>query len=483
MKRLKDILTEIEFDLKNGSLEDHINSIEYDSRKVTEGDIFFSIFPYKDKGERYIKDAVLKGARYIVIDEDIDIDFGSNLIKVSNVREALAKSCQNFYDNPEKKLKIIGVTGTNGKTTSTYMLKEILEYSGFKVGLIGTIANYIGKTRIPSTNTTPEAKELMQLFRKMADENVDYVVMEVSSHSLALNRVYGIDFIASIFTNLTQDHLDFHKTFENYFNAKVKLFEKSSISIINGDSEYCSRIISKCLGEHYTYSIKDKADAYAEDIKITSRKSEYILNYMGQKETMTINIPGKYNIENSLGVALACLKIGIPISKIKEGFNRLTGVSGRCELVSSKYSIDFDIILDYAHSPDGLLNILKTAREFTKGRLISVFGCGGDRDKTKRPIMGRIGTDLSDFSIITSDNPRSEEPLSIIDDITAGINKDNYIVVEDRKTAIKKSIEMAKPADVIVIAGKGHEDYQILKTGKIHFDEREVVDKIIKELY
>lgn len=481
MKRLKDILTDIDFSLIKGNLEDNINSVQYDSRKVTEGDVFFSIFPYNDKGAFYIKDAVSKGAGYIVIDEDTDLDL--NIIKVPNVRRALAKASQNLFDNPQKKLKVIGVTGTNGKTTSTYMLKEILEYSGFKVGLIGTIANYIGSSRIPSTNTTPEAKELMQLFSKMAEENVDYVVMEVSSHSLALDRVYGIDFEASIFTNLTQDHLDFHKNFENYFNAKVKLFENSSISVINGDSEYKNRIINRCLGEHYTYSIKDKADAYAENIEITSRKSNYILNYEGQKENIIINIPGKYNIENSLGVALTCLKIGISPEKIREGFEKLSGVPGRCELVSSKYDLDFDIILDYAHTPDGLINILKTAMEFTKGRLISVFGCGGDRDKTKRPIMGKIGTDLSDFSIITSDNPRSEEPLSIINDILAGITKGNYIVEEDRKAAIKKSIEMAEPGDVIVIAGKGHEDYQILKTGKIHFDEREVVDKIIKELY
>jgi len=483
MKKLKEILNEIEFNIKNGSIEDDINSIEYDSRKVTDGDIFFSIFPYEDKGEGYIKDAVLKGAKYIVIDEDVDIDLKISVIKVKNARMALAKACQNLYDNPEKKLKIIGITGTNGKTTSTYMLKEILEYSGYKVGLIGTIANYIGKTKLPSKNTTPEAKELMELFSNMVKEKVDYVVMEVSSHSLALDRVYGIDFIASIFTNLTQDHLDFHKTFENYFNAKLKLFKKSKISIINGDSEYSSRIIDQALGQYYTYSIKGSGDAYASDIEITSRRSKFTLNYQGQMETILINIPGKYNIENSLGTALTCIKLGISLDKIREGFAKLSGVSGRCELVSSKYDLDFDIILDYAHSPDSLLNILKTAREFTNGMLISVFGCGGDRDKTKRHVMGKIGTDLSDFSIITSDNPRSEDPILIIKDILKGIERNNYIVEEDRKSAIKKAIEMAKSGDVIVIAGKGHEDYQILKTGKIHFDEREVVDKIIKELY
>lgn len=483
MKKLKDILEDVDFNLINGSLEDSINSVQYDSRKVTEGDLFFSIFPYENMGKGYINDAVSKGAKFIVTDEDIPQELGFSLISVPNVRQSLAKVCENFYDNPQKKLKIIGVTGTNGKTTSTYMLKKILECSGYKVGLIGTIANYIGNRKIPSANTTPEAKELMQLFSNMAEENVDYVVMEVSSHSLAQGRVYGIDFIASIFTNLTQDHLDFHKTFENYFNAKAKLFKNSKISIINGDSDYCSRIINESAAEHYTFSIKKTGDAFASDIEITSRKSRYTLNYMDQKETITINIPGKYNIENSLGSALACLKIGITLDKIKEGFSKLTGVPGRCELASLKYKLDFDIILDYAHSPDSLLNILKTAREFTSGRLISVFGCGGDRDKTKRPIMGGIGTDLSDFSIITSDNPRSEEPMSIISDILAGVHKDNYEVYCDRKTAIKKSIQMAKPGDVIVIAGKGHEDYQILKTGKIHFDEREVIDEIIKELY
>lgn len=483
MKNFEEIFKNINYIYVNKGSTPFLNSISYDSRKVQKGDVFFSIFSYRDKGEGFIKGAILRGASCIVVDEDIILDEEVTLIKVENARRAMALACQNFYDNPQNKLKLIGITGTNGKTTSSYMMKEILENQGKKVGLIGTIANYIGKKKLTSINTTPEAKELMELFSQMVKEDIEYVVMEVSSHSLALDRVYGLNFEVSIFTNLTQDHLDFHKTFENYFSSKLKLFKRSKISIINRDSPYGIDVIKGIDGEYFTYSLINDSDALAKDIKITSRNSSFILKYGPLEKEVTISIPGKYNIENALGVALAALKMGICLEDVIEGLLKLTGVPGRCELISSKYPIDFDIILDYAHTPDGLVNILKTGKDITKGNLIVVFGCGGDRDKTKRPIMGNIGINYSDIAIITSDNPRSEDPREIINDIIFGLDEDKYIVVENRKDAIKKALEIAKKDDLIVIAGKGHEDYQILKTGKIHFDEREIVDVLLKEMF
>lgn len=482
--KLKSILKGLEYELLRGGLDIEISKIEYDSRKIEPKDLFICIKGYATDGHNYVQAALDKGAAAILCMDDIEdiaADKDCTVVKVKDTRKAMALAGSNYYGNPKEKLKIIGVTGTNGKTTSTFMIKSILEEAGFKTGIIGTIANYIGDKKVETSRTTPESLDLHKLFCEMVDQEVKYVVMEVSSHSLYLDRVYGIEFCEGVFTNLTRDHLDFHKTFENYYDAKLILFRNSRNSVINIDSDYGMKVWNDINGNKISCSIESPADVKAENLIMHSRGVEFDLGYDNNTVRINLNIPGKYNVENALGSAGACLMEGISLEIVKKGLERMLCVPGRCEIVNYGSNLGFDIIVDYAHTPDGLENILKTAREFTTGRLISVFGCGGDRDRTKRPIMGDIGTKLSDIAVITSDNPRTEDPDLIIKDILEGVSKDNYIVVENRREAIKRAIETAKKGDVIVIAGKGHEDYQILKTGKIHFDEREVVKEILEK--
>ena len=481
---LKAVLNGINYTVIQGNDDLDFSKVNYDSRKVKESDIFVCIKGYQTDGHKYINKALENGAKVIVVQDDVEINnSGVSIIKTEDTRKALALMGANYYGNPSKKMKVIGVTGTNGKTTTAFMIKDILEASGKKVGLIGTIANYIGNEKLHTERTTPESLELQELFGEMIDKGVEYCVMEVSSHSLALDRVYGVNFDVGIFTNLTRDHLDFHKTFENYYKAKFKLFERCSIRIVNIDDNYGKRVI-KDLKEQksenvYSFSVKEDSDFKAFDEEMGNKDIKFKLNLEKTKQFI-LGIPGEYNIYNALGAIGACYKLGISIDHIIEGIEKVV-VPGRCERVAREYHLPYDIIIDYAHTPDGLENILKTAKAFTEGRLISVFGCGGDRDKIKRPQMGKIGINISDIAIITSDNPRTEEPMDIINDIKDGIDKDNYIVIENRKEAIKKAIDIAKKGDVIVIAGKGHENYQILKNETIHFDEREVVKEILDE--
>ncbi|KGN01020.1 UDP-N-acetylmuramoylalanyl-D-glutamate--2,6-diaminopimelate ligase [Clostridium novyi A str. 4570] len=482
--KVNELLKGLEYEILNGDLELEVNSIEYDSRKISENDVFVAIEGFNVDGHKFIEKAINEGAKVIVCSKEIEIQKGITYIKVKNTRKALAIMASNLYNNPSKDIKLIGITGTNGKTTSTYMIKSILESAGHSTGLIGTISNFIGNEKIKAERTTPESLELHEMFKKMKDKNIEYCVMEVSSHSLSLDRVYGLEFSQGIFTNLTQDHLDFHKTFENYYRAKLSMFDNAKNSIINIDDTYGERILNDVpdSSNKITYSTEKKADLFAKDIVNHARGAEFVLCYKDKETHINLSIPGIYNVYNALCSAGACLSAGVSIEDVKKGLENVV-VPGRCENATKDYDLGFDVIIDYAHTPDGLENILETARDFTKGRLISVFGCGGDRDKTKRPIMGKIGSDMSDIAIITSDNPRTEEPGEIIKDVVEGIEKDNYIVVENRKEAIKKSIEIAKQGDVIVVAGKGHEDYQILKDKTIHFDEREVIADIIKELF
>ncbi|WP_035290076.1 UDP-N-acetylmuramoyl-L-alanyl-D-glutamate--2,6-diaminopimelate ligase [Clostridium sp. KNHs214] len=480
---LKKLLEGLDYSVLQGNNSLEISNIQYDSRKIQKGDVFFCIKGFNEDGHKFISSALKKGANAIVCEEDVVEPMPNTaVIKVKDGRKALALCSANFYGRPAEKMKIIGITGTNGKTTSAFMIKSILEEAGYKVGLIGTIANYIGNQKLHSERTTPESLELHELFKKMVDNGVEYCVMEVSSHSLSLNRVYGIEFCQGMFTNLTQDHLDFHKTFDNYYNAKLELFKNSVNSIVNIDDSYGKKVLEDASNNKISYGIKEAADVKAENISIHPRGAEFKIFYKDNYENVELQIPGNYNVYNALGSAATCLNEGIDIQKVIKGLNRVQ-VPGRCEIVTKKYNLGFDVIVDYAHTPDGLQNILETAREFTKGRLISVFGCGGDRDKTKRPIMGKIGSELSNVAIITSDNPRTEEPDKIIEDVVAGIVKDNYMVITDRREGIKKAMEIAKKGDVIVVAGKGHEDYQVLKDGTIHFDEREVIAEIVKELF
>lgn len=478
---LKKLLEGIDYKIVNGLDKMEIESIQYDSRKIKSGDVFFAIEGFNVDGHEYIDRAVEKGAKVIVIQKDVEAIANITYIKVENTRKALAIASGNYYDNPSKKMKIIGITGTNGKTTSAFMIKAILEEKGYKVGLIGTIANYIGQEEIHTDKTTPESLELHQLFSEMIEKGVNYCVMEVSSHSLELHRVFGIEFAESIFTNLTRDHLDFHKTFDNYFKAKAKLFSMSKNSIINIDDSYGKSIVEMVNRNVITYSIENPSDLTGKNLKLHSRGIEFKLNYNNEEVFIKLSIPGKYNVYNALGCIGATLNEGIDIYTIKNALEKVT-VPGRCEITTMNSNLNFDVIIDYSHTPDSLENILNNVREFTKGRLICVFGCGGDRDRTKRPIMGKIGGDLSDYAIITSDNPRTEDPNDILKEIVQGIESNNYEVIENRREAIKRAIEIAKKGDIIVVAGKGHETYQILKDKTIDFDERKVVAEIIKEL-
>ena len=481
--KLIDLLSGVNYEVLEGKLDKEINHIQYDSRKVTEGDLFVCLKGFEVDGHNYAKNAIEAGAKVILCEKKIDIDTKDKditVILVKEGRKALAIMSANYYDHPAKKIKLIGVTGTNGKTTSVYLLKSILEKAGKKVGLVGTIANYIGNRKIEADHTTPESLELQKLFKEMVEENCDYCVMETSSHSLDLDRVYGCEYEVGIFTNLTRDHLDFHKTFDNYYKAKFKLFERSKASVINIDDDYGYRVYKDVekLGNRLikTYSLKNDSDYKAENVELKEGDIHFAVNGCNFNSPL----PGEYNVYNALGVIAACNILDINNEAIQEGILN-TVVPGRCERIGYKYDIPFDIVIDFAHTPDGLKNILETLKPFAQNRLIAVYGSGGDRDKVKRAELGRVGTELADYVIVTSDNPRNEKPMEVIREILAGISKTNYTAIENRVEAIKMAIDMAEEGDVIVLAGKGHETYQITNNGKIHFDEREIVDEILKD--
>ncbi|MCK9478626.1 MAG: UDP-N-acetylmuramoyl-L-alanyl-D-glutamate--2,6-diaminopimelate ligase [Firmicutes bacterium] len=453
-----------------------VSGISYDSRKTEKGDVFVAVSGFLTDGHNYAKDAERKGAVCVVGEKDID-GLKIPFIKVDNSRAALAKASHAFFGFPSKRFKLIGVTGTNGKTTVTHLIKSILEQSGEKVGLIGTNHNIIGDKVLKSQHTTPESYELTKLFRQMADEGCTYVVAEISSHSLSLNRVDYSNFYCGVFTNLSQDHLDFHLTMESYFEAKLKLFGMCEYGIINADDAFGRQIIDTAPCKSVSYGINN-GEIKAEGIKTDARGVEF--DCLG--EHFSLPIPGCFSIYNALAAISVIHLSGFGAKDAAEALKTVGGVKGRVETIST--SNGFTVIIDYAHTPDGLRNLLQTAREFTKGRLIALFGCGGDRDKTKRPLMGKIAGELADFCIVTSDNPRTEQPAAIIRDILAGM-KDataEYIILENRRDAIKFAIKSAKPDDVVLLAGKGHETYQILADKTIHFDEREIVAEAFKEM-
>ncbi|OQB15688.1 MAG: UDP-N-acetylmuramoyl-L-alanyl-D-glutamate--2,6-diaminopimelate ligase [Firmicutes bacterium ADurb.Bin193] len=459
--------------LVNTDLDIEVSGISYDSRNTKPGDVFVAIKGFVSDGHDYALAAQENGAVCVVCEHAID-GVSIPCIVVNNTREALAYMSHRFYGNPSSAFKLIGVTGTNGKTTVTYLIKDILEQAGKKVGLIGTNQNMIGYTPLETHHTTPESLELAALFRQMADEGCEYVVMEVSSHSLELHRVDVCEFVACVFTNLTQDHLDFHKTMENYKNAKKKLFNHCKYGIINTDDPSGEDMVKDAPCKVYSYGI------YSGEIR-ASEITESVKGAMFSCLDMNISlgIPGHFTVYNALAAIGVAISLGISHADIEKALSNAKGVKGRLELVPT--GRDFSIIIDYAHTPDGLLNVLESARRFTTGRLVVLFGCGGDRDRTKRPLMGKIAGELADYCIITSDNPRSEEPAAIIRDILSGMNNATaeYIVVENRREAIEVAIRHAMPGDVIILAGKGHETYQILADKTIHFDEREIVYEIL----
>ena len=458
-----------------------IKRIEYDSRRVKEGEIFSCVVGTFKDGHDFAENAVANGASALITERELPLPVPQIIAK--NSRRAMAQLAEKLYGYPAKELRIIGVTGTNGKTTTTYMIKSVAEKCGLKVGLIGTIRNIIGNRVISTQRTTPESTELQKILRMMADEGVDLVVMEVSSHSLDQERVYGINFEIGGFTNLTQDHLDYHKTFENYLAAKRKLFERSGFAVVNADDPWSKRLLEGLDVPRMTYAVREPADIYANGIEICVRDVEFEMTTPVGVAHVSVPIPGLFNVFNAMLAAGICIKLGFPLDKIAEGLSSVAGVTGRMESLDTT-GFPFSVILDFAHTPDGLINLLTSVREFAKGRVMTVFGCGGDRDHAKRSIMGEAAGRYSDFCVVTSDNPRTEDPMSIIGNVLDGVNKTavEYVVIQNRREAIKYALTHARPDDVVVLAGKGHETYQEIMNVKYPFDEKVVVAELLDEM-
>ena len=452
-----------------------IINIAYDSRKVVPGGLFVAISGFATDGNRFIPMAMEKGAVAVVTAKKPEGNVP--YILVASDRYALAMLGCNYFGHPAKSMTMIGITGTNGKTSSTLLLKQILEKtSNAKVGLIGTMENLIGSQVIPTERTTPESFELQALFAQMRDAGCSHVVMEVSSHAISLDRVAGIHFDVAAFTNLTEDHLDFHKTMDAYCDAKAELFRRCGKAVANQDDAYFDRFADAAACSLLTTSTKAMAGLYAKDLELHSDGISFTAVTGEQCQKVTLPIPGRFTVYNALTALGIALQLGISLKAAADALATAKGVKGRVEVVPTPGK-PYTILIDYAHTPDGLENVLRSVKDFCKGRLIAVFGCGGDRDPVKRPIMGKIGVELSDLAVITSDNPRTEAPMDIIADILEGVpqEKNNYIVIEERRKAIRYAMDIAGKDDMIVLAGKGHETYQEINGVKHHLDEREEV--------
>ena len=487
---LKKILVGLEGIKAKGNVDLEIKGIEKNSKEVKEGYMFVAIKGFSTDGHKYVESAIENGAIVVMVEEGCDlkalnIPENVTILMVPDTRKALAICSSNFYGNPSAQLKLIGVTGTKGKTTTTFMIKEILEKAGKKVGLIGTIATYINGKRIKdSDRTTPESLELQQTFKQMVDEGVEVCVMEVSSQSLKLHRVDGCQFDIVLFTNFSEDHISEkeHPTMEDYFNSKLKLFEMCKTGIVNTDDLHAAKIPRLFPDSNIvTYGIDNFANVLAKDITITNSYVDFKVKITDRNERVKTGIPGRFSVYNSLAAICVAQKFGISPEVVKEALAEVR-VPGRSELVDNK--LELTIMIDYAHSPESLQNILQATKSYTRGRVISVFGCGGDRDSGKRPIMGEISGKIADYTIITSDNPRTEDPQKIVDQIEDGIKKTKgkYEVVVDRVEAIERAIKMANKRDIIILAGKGHEPYQEINGVKHPFDERIIVRDIVEKI-
>jgi len=450
-----------------------ISSITCDSRRVEPGCLFVCIAGTAMDGHQFAPQAEQDGAAAVVVQRDMGL---RTQLMADNTRMAWAQICANWFGHPASRLKMVGVTGTNGKTTTTTLIKSMLEHQGYKVGLIGTIHNLIGDRRLPARHTTPDPYDLQSLLALMVVEGCDYCVMEVSSHALDQRRVAGCEYEVGVFTNLTQDHLDYHGTMENYMLAKKELFSLSRAAIVNMDDSWAPAMSAELPCPLTTYSAhSDSADYVARNIRYRADGVDFELVGVGQIGRVNMQIPGEFSVYDGSCAATVCLQLGLPFDKVVEALSAASGVKGRAEVVPT--GRDFTVVIDYAHTPDGLDNICRTLKQCCTGRLVTLFGCGGDRDKTKRPLMGAVAAELSDYLVVTSDNPRSEDPAAIIEDILVGVRDKNtpYTVVENRVEAIHWVIDNARSGDTILLAGKGHETYQILKEETIHLDEREVV--------
>ncbi len=482
------LLNELVKDLKiksvQGNLDINIEGVAYDSRKTRQDALFVCIDGTVVDGHMYIADAIENGTKAFLVQKHVDVPDGVTVVEVEDTRYGLACVADAFFEHPSQKFNLVGITGTKGKTTTSYMVKAILQAANHKIGLIGTVANLIGDEILYATRTTPESFDLQGLFSDMVEKKVDSAVIEVSSQGLELHRVAKCDFDIGVFTNFSRDHIGpkEHATLEDYFNAKAKLFSMCKQAVINIDSEQGRKMAELANCKVITYGMSENADIRATEIVKETSYTSFLLTSPWGSTTIKTNLQGDFNIYNALAAIGACCLIPeITLDDVKAGLMNVT-VPGRMEAVRTDGN--YSIIIDYAHTPDSLEKVLSTVKEFAKGRVVSLFGCGGDRDAGKRPQMGEISGNIADFSILTSDNPRTEEPEKIINDIEAGITKTNgkYIKITDRRQAIKFALENALEGDIIVLAGKGHETYQQFRDKTIHFDEREVVDELLVEL-
>ena len=473
-------LSELMQNIEASSFTDReIDGMTSDSRKVKPGDVFVCIAGAAMDGHDFAASALEKGAAAVVCERDLGLDAQ---ILTPDTHQAYSRMAANLYGNPSKKLRLIGVTGTKGKTTVTSLIKAVLTAAGKKVGLIGTIQNEIGSRVIPTDKTTPDAIELEALYAQMVEEGCEYCVMEVSSHALDQNRIGDSHYEVAVFTNLSHEHLDYHKDMEHYYQAKKKLFAICDSAVINLDDSYGKRLAGEVSCPVLGFSMKENADLTAFDVQHRPDGVSFRYRYQEVESHLSFAMPGDFSVRNALAAMGVCLEMGVCMNTVKLALQAVSGVRGRNEIIPT--GRDFTVICDYAHSPDSIENILSSLRETVSGRLVSLFGCGGDRDRTKRPLMGEAAAKWSDYVYVTSDNPRTEDPNAIIAEILPGVENHGtpYEVIPNRQEAIFRAIQQAKPGDTIVLCGKGHEDYQIIGHEKHHFDEREVVAEALKTL-
>ena len=484
-KPLSEIISGIEVQAVSGDSRVIIRGMTMDSRRVELGDLYVCVPGFKVDGHDYAASAISLGAVALIVERFLPLEVPQ--VKVLNVRQVMGLLAANVYGQPSQQLELVGVTGTNGKTTITYLIEKIGIRQGLKVGLIGTLGSRIDGRDIPGERTTPEAIEVQKLLGEMVAEGVDLAVMEVSSHALDLGRVVGCEFDVGIFTNLTQDHLDYHKTMEEYLYAKSRLFahylegkKSPKISILNGDDPAFFELSEASSASVVSYGIHNGVDYCAENVEVTTEGVRFEVRFSGRSQEIRYATPGVFSVYNALAAFVWGVERGYDSAVVAEALADIACVPGRFESV--RIGQPFQVIVDYAHTPDGLENVVRTARDFTKGRLITVFGCGGDRDRSKRPLMGEAASQWSDFLIVTSDNPRTENPDLIINEILAGVSGVDYVVQPDRREAIFTACRMAKSEDTILIAGKGHETYQIFGTEVHPFDDREVAREALRGL-
>ena len=477
--QLHDLLEGLEILSLRADPTKEITGVSYDSRDLEPGHVFVAISGTETDGRLFAAEAVERGAACVICEEELE---ALPCAVVPSARRALAVTSANWYGHPARELTVVGITGTNGKTSTSYYTKHILERAlGAKVGLVGTIQDMVGNEILPAGRTTPESADLQALLRHMADAGCTHAVMEVSSHALALDRVYGIPFAVGIFTNLTQDHLDFHRTMEAYCDAKALLFMQCQTGVCNSDDPWRERLLRDSTCRTVFYGLDSPADIRAENICLSGSGVTYDAVAEGERVSVWAATPGRFTVYNTLAALAAGRELGVPLADGAEALRSASPVRGRLEPVPT-HGRPYHVLIDYAHTPDALENVLTAARAFAPGRVVALFGCGGDRDRTKRPQMGTIAARLADFSVVTSDNPRTEEPSAIIRDILAGMEGcDRYAVVENRIEAIHYALSHAMPGDVILLCGKGHEDYQIIGHTKRHLDEREIVEAFLKD--